>query len=231
MSNESTSGKDPVSIFLDKEAYLTERLKAEIQSTLGPSAVREFLDECKEANPEGLALWLQEEFMNGLAVWAIGKMGDHVAKYVDEGCENFLSLYRVALMVGYSPLKALEEAWFLFPLRRNKQQVHPARWFDAWVLYSDIRGPLEDIKNKRWRNHSSLKMALKEKLPGITTSQAEKWAPLKASDIALKYVCYKFRLPVDIEAVQKYFRHFDTLQEHTTLLSKEIRKQRAQYRS
>jgi hypothetical protein len=222
--------RNPISIFLSKEDYLTKRVADEIKNNLGPDVLKTFLGQCKEVSPGGLALWMQDEFMNGLAFWAIGKMGQNVTKYVDNGCENFLALFRMALMLAASPMAALDSAWFLFPLLSPKRPVHPAKWIEARNLYTDILGPIEVIKKKKWRNPAALFLTLKGKLPGITDSDAKKWAGLKASDIALKYVCKTFKLPVDIEALQKYFRHFDSPHEHLTFVSRDIRKQREQYR-
>lgn len=103
--------------------------------------------------------------------------------------------------------EAFEKAEFFIPSRPARRIVHHKEWPTLWREYVKIVYRLESIEKKKWHNPAARKLTFKDKLPGLTDGEIEKLLRFrKATDRAIAYVKIKYKLPVDIEALKKYFR-------------------------
>jgi len=168
-----------------------------------------------ELFPESRVRVLREKFVSGVFNWAVRQMKGNTKRLLEEGTRNYLDHVEVLIA---NPLRdkprdrdtfweAFEKAEIFIPSRPSRRKVHHKEWPTLWREYIKTVDRLQSIEKKKWRNPAARKLTFKAKLPGLTDNEIEELLSLrKASDRAIAYVKFKFKLDVDIEALQKYFR-------------------------
>jgi hypothetical protein len=190
---------------------------------------KEILDEIKlyarrlgalrddESFSEDDAKRLREKFSSGVFDWALRQMNGEVGRLLDAGKETYLDHFTLWIANPWRSgpknketfWEAFEHAEFFIPRRRIRRVVHHRDWPVLWRTYVDTVDRLNKLQKKKWRNPIAREMAYKENLPGIPDSALKKLIGLKKpSDRPLEYIRIKLKLPIGIEALKKYFRHF-----------------------
>lgn len=147
-----------------------------------------------------------------LANWARHRMGKDFKRYMDEAIKNFLFIVAVrAIWLEEKPSNIVSNAYLPIPQRLGKRNLRsPADPFSHMTVYrlmncyEDILPNVRDIKKKRWRNPVAQAMCYKENLPGISTERANKYCAMKASEIAMDYAQWKYKLGISPDAVKKW---------------------------
>jgi hypothetical protein len=143
-------------------------------------------------------------------------MGPALEKYLEEGRRNFVDKFwailddpfREEFRSGRHFIEAFDRADFFIPLKFSRRQVSHEHWPMLWAEYNKALEQAQKIKRKGWRNPIALEMKLIDTFPGmISKTNAEKFRVMKPSDIAARYVGWKFNSG-GVEALQKYFKVF-----------------------
>ena len=149
---------------------------------------------------------LRQKIVDGLVRWAINMMGKDSEAYLEQARANFADMLKLGVVDGnLSFREALSEAVFIVPQSLQRESVHHSRWAYLYEQYISIRHAVENVTEKTKRASSVHKFALREILPGISDQRIQKFAEMKASDIALDYTIWKFKLAIGRESLQKYF--------------------------
>lgn len=189
-----------------------------IIAMLKPLATKYKLTGANGSLPAWMVEEVRQKMIMGLAVWAVDKMGGNFERYLEEGRLNFIDMFRVIL---HDPnreefrnakhfMEAFERADFLIPCKPGRRMVHHQEWPTLWAEYNRALEQAQEIKRRKWNNPAALRMRFKDPdvFPGIDDKLADKFCKMDSSDIAAAYVRWKFKLPVGVEALQKYFKVF-----------------------
>jgi len=153
---------------------------------------------------------IESKFELAIFTWAIAKMGKDRDKYIKLAWEDFLTnlalsgLFEVWDSGKFFPF--VEEIPIIIPRNLNKKEIIPFAEHDPSQVqseYNRILAELSKIKKKKWNNSAALLMSLKDKLPGLPEARLKKCVERKASDIALDYIAWKYKLSVGTESVKK----------------------------
>lgn len=156
---------------------------------------------------------LMRQYEEAMITWAIVKMGKDRVRLFELAWEDFLA----NLLLNHDLLEALEsgtlwtrleKAHFTIPKtvkRRTKypeafEKVNPDQFLEQ---YENVLSIVAPIKRKRYRNDAALRLALKSHLVGFPEGQLKKYYKLNASDLALEYVAWKFKIQLGRESVKK----------------------------
>jgi len=138
--------------------------------------------------------------------WTIRKMGvDYFRRYVFPVEKRFLMvalLYTIKNNCDF--LTAIRQVPYDIPNRTNKKVFR----FDSHKMLDEYQGCLSKItriKKRDWNSIAARLVAIKHALPGITDKTIKKYDSMpKASDVALDFIKWKYKLEVTREAVKKH---------------------------
>jgi hypothetical protein len=181
--------------------------------------------------PEVWARQVRKAISSGLVDWAVRRMGDEIEKYLEEGVRNYLALFWLGSVNPYRDrpwgqgerfTEGLRNAFFLIPLDFTRGAVHAQEWLRLWETYRNVLQTIKKLQTKKRKSRGAYLLALRENLPGLKTTQIEKFSTMKPSDIAAEYVAWKFKLPAGPEALKEYFKVFHKSYGYYDRLSKQL---------
>jgi len=149
-----------------------------------------------------LPMQLMPKIFFALIKWAFLMMRPHYKSYLSQGVWDLFALavqYQNAKRTGF--VEAIRQTPFSFPSKLTKKQKVINSFFDE--KYKPILKRVSKIKRKRWRNDAAQKLALANALPGIPPKRVQKYPTMKASDIALDYIKWKYKYPSGLDALKK----------------------------
>lgn len=139
----------------------------------------------------------------GLIEWAFKRMAPHYKDYLHQGFMDYFTLSELYQHgTGSSFFAGLRATPFMFPLRVRRQPKYTFNRFNE--IYQPLLKQVREIKRKRWRNNANYRYAIKDTLPGVTTERISKYVTMKASEIVLDYMQWKYRLPFGRDALKKH---------------------------
>jgi len=168
-----------------------------------------------ESFPESRVRELREKMVNGLAEWALLKLGREGRKYLREAEKDFFDRF---LSHYFNPSRdtprdfwdSFHQGRFRVPTKLPRTQVHHRKWLKLWREYNLVCDRLDNIPRETRRITVPYLCALKERLPGFPEGQLARLVESnsKPSDLAAEYVSQKFKLPVGGQALKEYFNVF-----------------------
>lgn len=184
---------------------------------------------------------LEHKIIVGLYNWALRQMGSNLEKYLKEGERVFWGGFFLQLWMleedsnGLDSHKRREIFWhavdgaqFLMPLRLRPDLrfIHYTDWPKMYLEYLKTDERLREIPLATRKMRQSYLLALKEKLPGVPDPKLKKFLDTtrRPSDIAVQYVCWKFKLSASSPTLKRYFRSFHKPYGYVDVLLKEMKK-------
>lgn len=199
--------------------------------------------EKRKSFPQGKIRELEHKIIVGLHNWALRRMGSDLEKFLNEGERVFWSGFLVGLWMleednkghGLDSRKRREIFWkavdgaqFLMPLRPGPSLkfIHQADWPKMYLEYLKTVKRLKEISLAARRAQGSYLLALKERLSEVPDSTLKKFIDKarRPSDIAVQYVCWKFKVYASSPTLKRYFKVFHTPYGYLDVLLKEMEK-------
>lgn len=184
--------------------FLTDREGKSLHQVVGDKP-QKALEQFTGGKTDLLRRIMLDKLEAALIQWAIEKMGDDFEKYVGRALERFFTGVMLSPRPKRSFLDGARESPLYFPVQLSKEPGFPFdRLSELKREYKTVLSRVSQIKRQRWCNEAAYTLALIEALPGTSKDKARNYRSMKASEVALKYICRKYGLPLGVESIKKY---------------------------